>query len=173
MTDFDDPAITGSVSVMVLPNITPGIWYYDKTSFLGMSIHQLLGNPIERIGTDSRLWRQYMLSGGKRFRISKITTVMPAALMKISPGSPMALDVNVMMEWKRMFGVGASYRNSDAVAVMMRLSFLKYFQLGYSYDITTSRIKLDSSNTHEFILAITPCPPKDPSKMIVRCPVFE
>ena len=50
---------------------------------------------------------------------------------------------------------------------------MKFFTLGYSYDITTSSLRVASSNTHELILAIYPCAPNDPSKAIVRCPVFE
>ena len=62
---------------------------------------------------------------------------------------------------------------STALMAMIKVPFLNYFSLGYSYDITTSRLRVASSNTHEIILAIYPCKANDPSKTIVSCPVFE
>jgi hypothetical protein len=56
---------------------------------------------------------------------------------------------------------------------MLKVPFLSYFSFGYSYDVTTSKLRVASSNTHEFILAIYPCKAEDPNKTIVRCPVFE
>ena len=56
---------------------------------------------------------------------------------------------------------------------MTHLPFLKYFALGYSYDITTSRLIRKSTGSHEVILAIYPCGSPDPVRDIVRCPVFE
>ena len=174
LDDYNDPAIDGSKSVFVIPEITPGIWLYGKKGWLGLSIHQLLGNKIRDFGLgESRLTRHALLSGGRRFKIGKHQALTPSALFKISPGSPVAMDLNMMLDHKKIFGIGASYRNTDAVALMFRLSFLKFFQLGYSYDITTSKIRVASSNTHEIILAITPCPPNDPRRAIVRCPVWE
>jgi hypothetical protein len=77
------------------------------------------------------------------------------------------------VEWKRKHGFGIGYRNVDAVAFMLKVPFLSYFSFGYSYDVTTSKLRVASSNTHEFILAIYPCKAEDPNKTIVRCPVFE
>ena len=64
-------------------------------------------------------------------------------------------------------------QNQDAVAFMIKLPFLKFFTLGYSYDITTSRLRVGGANTHELILGIYPCAALDPSKAIVRFPIFE
>lgn len=174
--DPDDPAITGSRSVFVYPVIAPGIWLHGKQGWLGLSMQQITGNPIPDWGIeggDSRLTRHYMLSAGRRFRLSKNIGIVPSTLFKISPRSPPALDLNLMLEHKRRVGIGVGYRNTDAIAFMIKAGVLKYFQVGYSYDVTTSKIRVASSNTHEIILAISPCPPNDPNKAIVRCPVWE
>ena len=174
LASYNDPAIDGSRSVFVFPEITPGIWFYSKRGWLGLSIPQLLGNKIKDFGLgESRLTRHYLLSGGYKYKLSKKVSLTPHALFKLSPGSPPALDLNLMLEYQKKVGVGMSYRNTDALAFMLKLSFLKFFQLGYSYDVTTSKIRVASSNTHEVILAITPCPPDDPRRAIVRCPVWE
>lgn len=171
--DNTDPALGNDGSVMVFPVISPGIWLYSRSGWAGLSIQQLLNNRIPDIGTDSRLTMHFAASGGYRIRMSKYMSLVPSTLMKFSAGSPLAIDVNAMFEYRRRVGLGVTYRNQDAVAFMVKIPFMKFFTLGYSYDITTSRLRVASSNTHELILAIYPCAPNDPSKAIVRCPVFE
>lgn len=173
LADQGDPVLTNKSSVLVVPEITPGIWMYSKQGWAGLSVFQLLNNKVKGIGEDTRLSRHFVGSFGRRFRIDKSLAAVPSTLLKFSPGSPLAIDINVMLEYRRRMGLGVSYRNQDAVAFMIKFPFLKFFTFGYSYDITTSKIRVASSNTHEVILAIYPCAPSDPAKEIVRCPVFE
>ncbi|MCB0773647.1 MAG: type IX secretion system membrane protein PorP/SprF [Flavobacteriales bacterium] len=172
-TDNTDPALVNNGNALIYPDVTPGLWLYGKSTWAGFSIQQLLGNQVEGFGLDSRLTRHYLLSAGHRFRMNKNFSVMPSSLLKLSPGSPPALDINVMMEYRRKLGLGVTYRNQDAVAFMLKVPFLKIFSLGYSYDITTSKLRVGGANTHEIILGIYPCIPMDPDKAIVRCPIFE
>jgi type IX secretion system PorP/SprF family membrane protein len=171
--DPTDPLLTNDGSVMVYPEIWPGIWLYSKSGWAGLSIPQALGNRIKDVGEDSRLTRHFLLSGGRRLKINKKMALVPSTLVKVSPSSPVAFDLNAMLEYKRKLGLGVSYRNQDAVAFMVKIPFLKYFTFGYSYDINTSRLRVANTNTHEVILAIYPCGGEDPNKAIVRCPVFE
>jgi type IX secretion system PorP/SprF family membrane protein len=173
LDNYTDPVLDSRGSGMVLPVISPGVWMYSKSGWAGLSLHQSLGNPIPDVGTDSRLTRHFLLSGGYRYKFSKSFALVPSTLFKISPASPVAVDVNALVEWKRKLGFGIGYRNVDAVAFMLKVPFLSYFSFGYSYDVTTSKLRVASSNTHEFILAIYPCKAEDPNKTIVRCPVFE
>lgn len=173
LENFNDPVLDSRSSVIMVPVITPGIWVYSNTFWAGASLHQVTGNRMVGIGEQSRATGHLMMSGGYRLRVAKQTSLTPSTLLKYSAGSPLAIDVNLMMDHKRLFGLGVGWRNQDAIIAMVKFGFLKYFALGYSYDVTTSRLKASSSNTHEIILAITPCVPVDPRKMIVRCPIFE
>ncbi len=170
---LDDPALDGKASTMVIPEITPGVWAYTKVAWAGLSMHQALGNNIKGIGVDSKLARQFMLSAGYKYRIAKKTALVPCMLAKFSKGVPMALDINAMVEWNKQFAVGVGYRNSDAVTFLMKVSFAKYFQLGYSYDVTTSKLRVASSNTHEIILGITPCGRERAGRRAIACPAFD
>jgi type IX secretion system PorP/SprF family membrane protein len=173
LTDFNDPAITGQASTLVWPDVTPGVWYYHKKWWAGASIHHILGRPINDIGLDSRMARHIMLSGGYQYRIGRKTTFTPSTLLKFASGVPLALDLNTMVEWNRVLGVGVGYRNGDALVAMMKVGFLKYFQVGYSYDLTTSKLRVAGNNTHEIILGITPCSKDDLSKRMINCPAFD
>ena len=173
LVQFDDPALDGKAAAVVFPEVTPGIWAYNKVAWAGLAMHQTLGNKIKGIGLDSRLARQFMLSGGYKYRIGKKTAFIPSLLAKFSKGAPVALDINAMVEWNRQFGIGVGYRNGDAVTFLMKVSFMKFFQLGYSYDVTTSKLRVASSNTHEVILGITPCGRQDMSRRMINCPAFD
>ena len=174
LADYDDPAVTWQATALVYPEITPGIWCYSKTAWMGLSIHEMLANRLGDIGTDqSRFGRHIMFSAGYRYRIGRKTAFVPSGLAKFAGGAPIAMDINGMVEWNRIHGIGIGYRNGDALVAMMKVGFLKFFQLGYSYDITTSRLRTASSNTHEVILAITPCRADDGSKRMISCPAFD
>ena len=94
-------------------------------------------------------------------------------MFKVAEGSPVALDVNAMIERNRVIALGIRYRNGDALTLMMKVGFLQFFQLGYSYDVTTSRLREGSSNTHEIILGVTPCSKAGKDKRMINCPAFD
>lgn len=173
LTDYDDPAIDGRASVVVAPEITPGIFLYGKKGWGGLAMHHALGNEVDGIGLETRLARHFLMSGGYRHVLSKKTSLSPSAMMKFAGGAPMALDINAMIEWNRTIGLGAGYRGGDALVLMMKLAFLKYFQFGYSYDVTTSKLRMGGSNTHEIMLGITPCGKDDLKKKMINCPAFD
>jgi len=170
---FNDPALDGRASAVVFPEVTPGIFIYNKVAWAGVSMHQALGNRIKDIGLDSRLARHFLLSGGYKYRLAPKTSLTPSMLMKFSAGAPLALDINAVVEWNRTVALGMGYRNGDAVNFLVKVGFMKYFQLGYSYDVTTSRLRLSSSNTHELILGITPCGRESMSRKMINCPAFD
>ncbi len=171
--DPGDPAVEGRASVMVAPEITPGIWLYNKKAWAGLSIHQLLGNKMEGLGVDARLYRHLALSAGYKYRLGKNTAFIPSTLIKFAGGAPPALDLNAMLEWKRVVALGMGYRGGDAMVFMLKVGFLQYFQVGYSYDVTTSRMKVAGNNTHEIILAITPCSKAKLGRRMINCPAFD
>jgi type IX secretion system PorP/SprF family membrane protein len=171
--DYTDPALGGNASSLVVPDITPGIWWYNKRSWAGISLHNALGNTIDNVGTESRLSRHFMISGGHRLILGQKMAVIPSTLIKKSGASPLAIDINVMAEWSKTISLGVGYRGGDAFNLLMKLKFLGSFQIGYSYDITTSRMRAASSNTHEFILGITPCGKESDGRRMISCPAFE
>ena len=56
--------------------------------------------------------------------------------------------------YDKTYWFGITYRMQDAIAPMLGAKFLKdkSLKIGYSYDLTTSKIKGYSSGTHEVML---------------------
>jgi type IX secretion system PorP/SprF family membrane protein len=168
--DANDPAIESSSPALIWPDLSPGIWLYSDEFFGGLTLWHALKNKIKNMGTDSRLGHHYVLTAGKRFKATDEISIIPSVALKYAAFSSPAIDINLMMDFENIFQVGLSYRNTDAIAGMFKLNFLKHFSLGYAFDFTTSRIRTASSNTHEIILGISACPHKD--RGVNDCPVW-
>jgi len=67
---------------------------------------------------------------------------------------------------------GAWYRNRDAFIVSVGID-ADNFRIGYSYDVTISKLSLSSGGSHEVSLGIVfPCKPKKKVFRTISCPSF-
>ncbi len=173
LSDQDDPLINNSRSTLAYPDVMPGLWIHNDKFYAGLSVAQLSNNPLKGLGDDSKLVPHYMLTGGRKFQLGSDDqfTFIPSTLIKFSPMTSPAFDLNLLVEYQGKVAAGLSYRNIDAIAGMVRFDFLKYFFLGYSFDLTTSKIRLNSANTHEATLGFKLCPGKSAPDN-TTCPAY-
>jgi type IX secretion system PorP/SprF family membrane protein len=103
------------------------------------------------------LARHYYIVGGYTFNFGQggVHGISPNIKVKTDAASTQ-LDVNLTYSYNQGFWVGVSYRMQDAIAPMLGYKFqkggAKGLKIGYSYDVTTSKIKGYSSGTHEVML---------------------
>ena len=158
VVDGGDPLIRGSGARFMIPDISPGLFISHKDWFTGFSIRQAFPKKWGLIGSDkTKNTLHYLLVGGKRFETGNAINVVPSGMLKWTGYTNPSLDLNLLFELNHYFEIGASWRNGDALAGIVKINFLEYFSLGYSFDLTTSKIRLGSSNTHEIILGIYSC----------------
>jgi type IX secretion system PorP/SprF family membrane protein len=156
--DGNDPLIRGSGARFMIPDVSPGFFVSHKDWFTGFSIRQAFPKTWGLIGSDkTKNTLHYLLVGGKRFETGNAINVVPSGMLKWTGYTNPSLDLNLLFELNHYFEIGASWRNGDALAGIVKINFLEYFSLGYSFDLTTSKIRLGSSNTHEIILGIYSC----------------
>tara|TARA_B110000285_G_scaffold109641_1_gene124485 strand:+ start:1077 stop:2009 length:933 start_codon:yes stop_codon:yes gene_type:complete len=157
--DANDPLIGGSGTRFMIPDISPGFFISHKDWFTGFSIRQAFPKKWELIGSDkTKNTLHYLLVGGKRFETGNEINVVPSAMLKWTGYTNPSIDLNLLFELNHYFEIGASWRSGDALAGIVKFNFLEYFSLGYSFDLTTSKVRLGSANTHEIILGIYSCP---------------
>jgi type IX secretion system PorP/SprF family membrane protein len=167
-----DPAISNNSTVIIWPDIAPGIFIHNKKMFFGFDIRQLLLNRIRGYGTGTnKLRHHFEFLGGAKIESSESMSFIPSAMVRFTPLSVPSIDLNLMIDLDNRAQLGLSYRNTDAVVAMFKVNFLKHFTLGYSFDFTTSKIKLGSSNTHEILIGIYACNVRGGDKY--SCPVFD
>lgn len=171
--DASDPAIPRASTSYMYPDITAGIRLMTwKKTFYAISVSQLVNNKIPEVGSaQSRLvpHAQFLVGKSIEHKVYKME-IVPSMLLKAVPFSAPSADFNLLFNFSDEFVIGGSYRSFDAFAGIMQVKIMKYFTLGYSFDFTTSRMRLASSNTHEIMLGIYVCPEK--TGLLIDCPAF-
>ena len=132
-----------------------GIYYgIANKMYVGLSSTHLTAQDIAvNSNIKFALARHYYLVGGYTFDLTPVHALTPNVKVK-SDGASTQLDINLTYMYNKTFWFGVSYRMQDAIAPMLGAKFLKTksLKIGYSYDVTTSKIKGYSSGTHEVML---------------------
>jgi type IX secretion system PorP/SprF family membrane protein len=170
--NYNDPVLQNGGTALFVPYVTPGIFLNHDNWFAGLAIRQIVRNKWSKtIGVDARNRFHYSIVGGKRYKIGKGFNLVPSAMLKYVGFSAPALDVNLMVELSKVIEIGATWRSQDAIAIMAKFKFARFFSVGYAFDFTTSKLRTVSSNSHELIIGISACPHDKNNTYI--CPVFD
>lgn len=131
-----------------------GIYYgIANKMYVGISSTHLAAQDI-KASADVKyaLARHYYIIGGYTFEMGEGGKhgIQPNIKVK-SDAASTQLDVNLSYIFDRALSIGVTYRLQDAIAPMIGYRFLKdkSLRVGYSYDLTLSKIKGYSSGTHE------------------------
>lgn len=158
------PAYTSGTVTAANPNLNKmtydlgfGVYYgIANKMYVGISSTHLPAQEIKASdNVKYALARHYYIVGGYTFNFGEGGKhgINPNVKVK-SDAASTQLDVNLTYIFNQQFWAGVSYRMQDAIAPMIGAKFLKdkSLKVGYSYDLTTSKIKGYSSGTHEIML---------------------
>lgn len=175
---FDQPGETVNFDKKTLPDGSAGLWFYNDRFFLGTSVNQLFFNSVKLMNTDNYLIYHYYATAGYKIPLGYPTGkrgeydfyLVPSTMFKYGGRrTPVSVDLNVKLNYKKFLWAGASYRHLDAFAFLGGVRFgtkhVGMFELGYSYDYTVSGIHDYTSGSHEIILRYT-----HKQKSTVICP---
>jgi len=153
-----DPAVAGSGYLNRLsPDINVGLWLYSADYFAGLSFQNVIPTKL-KFAEDTvrlvggRLIPHTFLTAGYRFFLTDDITFLPSALLKYISSTPLSFDINTKFQYRDFLWLGASYRYRDSWAAMVGLNVSNTFNIGYSYDITTSRLNTVTNGSHEIVL---------------------
>ncbi|MBX2979849.1 MAG: type IX secretion system membrane protein PorP/SprF [Flavobacteriales bacterium] len=132
-----------------------GIYYQSSKVWVGVSSTHLPETELDDVSIKMR--RHYFVQAGYNWVLANDDkyVLQPSTMIK-SDGSSMQVDLNATFLYNNMVWLGVSYRTEDAVAPMIGYQFApnpkSMLKLGYSYDVTTSRLNNYSSGSHEVML---------------------
>jgi type IX secretion system PorP/SprF family membrane protein len=172
---LSDPSIPSNTGVggtgapaldELVPDLGFGLYYtIPNKMYLGLSASHLTASVLQETGLGSsnstpydlsfQMARHFYVVGGYTFLMSNPDHAITPNIKIKSDAASTQFDVNLTYELKKMFWLGVSWRMQDAIAPMVgyRQDFGKgTLKLGYSYDVTTSKIRGYSSGTHEIFL---------------------
>ena len=154
-----DNAFLGKDVSQLKPDVGAGLWAYSSNYFVGASVQQLLPQTLNFSG-DSNYSSQgkavphYYFTGGFKFFISDDVSLMPSVMFKVVNPAQNTFDMNMKIGFRDHFWIGASYRQTDAIAAMVGFTLNSFLSLGYAYDYTTSALNTVSNGTHEIVIGI-------------------
>jgi type IX secretion system PorP/SprF family membrane protein len=156
------------------PDFGGGIYYtIPNKLYIGISSTHLSGETLQGSAaplnnpTNTPLTfdvaRHYYLMAGYTFGLRNGEDALQSNLLVKTDAASTQMDLNLTYMYKKMIGLGLSYRLQDAIAPMLVYKAPFGLRVAYSYDITTSKIKGYSAGTHE--ISIGYCmKPKDKAK---------
>lgn len=159
ITDGQHDASLPEMSInKIIPDLSIGSWLYSEEFYVGLAANQILRNRLEysvnHVTDDiGRLNYHYFLTAGGRipFYHNEMEWI-PSILIRYVNPAPVSFDLNSKIRYKKMYWAGVSYRHKDAIAILAGITIAKSFHIGYSYDISISKLAKYHSNSHEIVL---------------------
>lgn len=157
--DSNDQVFQENISNAVVGKFGFGIYWYDATSFIGISAPTLhaADKQIRMDGStvrDRYFKQHFYLQAGKVFPLGEMFDIKPSTMVKFLPNAPIEADVNCNLLYRERIWFGVGYRTGDAFIGMLEYQVNPQMRIGYAYDMTTSRLRNYSSGSHEVMIGI-------------------
>lgn len=153
-----DPAVSAAYINKTYLDLGAGIWIYSRDFFVGFSGAQLLKSTQDVNSTESgsagQLQRHFYGTGGYKIRLSPDFSFIPSVLVKVTPPSPVSVDLNLKAVYADRVWIGGSYRSKDSFSAMVGANVSYLLEVGYSYDLNTSNLSIANTGTHEVVIGL-------------------
>jgi type IX secretion system PorP/SprF family membrane protein len=152
--DQSDPVLLGlSGDGVMISDMALGVFLQKPRYYIALSSTQVLETTKTAGTADGVAFyknrRHYYLTGGHDIVLPAFQGyVFTPSLFIKSDGKTIQADANLMARYNNKVWGGLSYRINDAVALMVGVAY-KDIEIGYSYDIPTSRIA--ATGSHEIM----------------------
>ena len=139
----------------IQPNFGAGIYYHSDHWFVGLAAPKILENfksadysSIEKVDQ-----RHYYFSLGGYIKLSRLLKLRPSTMLKITPNAPLALDLSAAFIFYDRVWLGANYRLTESAGVLLQYQISNQFKIGYSFDMSTNKLRARTAGTHEVLLS--------------------
>lgn len=154
-----DVVFQNDLSSKVIPRVGVGAYYFGKKHYVGVSVPTLFAYQKGMdfnfdLSKASFLRRHYLMTAGYVFETSKDIKIKPSVLLKYVTNAPLEADFNLSTVYKDTYWAGISFRSGDAVALILEYQANNRFRVGYSYDVTFSKLRNYSAGSHEIMIGI-------------------
>jgi type IX secretion system PorP/SprF family membrane protein len=160
--DMTDPAIYTSTKSIFTPDASIGFYLYNYQFYVSLAAHQLIGQKLyTSVLTNSegnnyyginRLKQHFMLGGGVFISLTRDWEVEPSVLLKYMISSPIQLDINAKVSYRKQFWGGLSFRWQDGLSILFGYNYEKRYLFGYSFDYSLTGLRTHSAGSHEIMI---------------------
>lgn len=153
--DADDDAIPqGSKSGMKF-DMALGIWYSTPIWWVGASYNHLTRPKVDWDDySDVKLVGTMYVTGGYHFRLKNYREwVLTPSAMVMSDFVSWDVNLTLMCDYKDRYRWGLGYRIDGSVNILLGVDIIAGLQLGYSCELPTNKLMLESYGSHELYLS--------------------
>lgn len=147
-------AAFGDVVSAFLPNAGAGVWFHAEDWYVGVSLPQMINHSVTSADSEvaSTLVRHWFFTSGYVYPINADIKLKPNVLMKVVQGAPVQFDLNLNVLFQDVLWAGVSWRSFDSFDFLVEALVTPQLRFGYSYDTSTSALRLVNSGSHELML---------------------
>jgi type IX secretion system PorP/SprF family membrane protein len=137
-------------------NLSAGFGFLFRNQFVevGYSVPSIVQNTLnisdsitlDPINLTHLLFTQFEIPLDHNFKLH------PGFLMKYFNGLTLNYDLNLLGSYKELIFLGASYRKSESVDLLMKLNITPQLQLAYAYDYPIGRLNNFSRGSNEILI---------------------
>jgi hypothetical protein len=151
----DDPLNKGGQESQFRPDVGVGAMYSNASLYFGLALNHII-SPSFDFGVDNiqnRLSRSVNLMGGYSFRPSYSLEISPTLLVR-STFRTITFDVSAIATYQNKLWGGLSFRESEAMILLLGYNFLKdgILKLGYSFDYVVENQQAKQPTSHEVFM---------------------
>lgn len=150
-----DPALpTGQGGNGMTFDLGLGIWYSAPTWWVSASMSHLTYPTLHWSDeSDFHLKGTMYLAGGYNWRLRNKNWVLKPSMLVMSDFREWDINIAMIAELKDRYRFGASYRILGNVGLILGMDIIAGLQIGYTYELPTSKLIYESYGSHELYLA--------------------
>lgn len=166
--DEEDPMLAehGEAVTKVYPDGSLGAYLYTSQYFFGLSANhiffnnQSLSEDLDNIEVQekARIKQYFNIQGGYKYNLNRNFDIVPTLLLKTALNYDFMTDISVRTIYQKQvwggLGMRYNFRNAESLMIFAGYNYNDMVNIGYSYDLTLSKIGVTSSGSHEVMIGV-------------------
>ncbi|HTL82291.1 MAG TPA: type IX secretion system membrane protein PorP/SprF [Bacteroidia bacterium] len=143
-----------NVTKLTKPDFKFGIYFNNKNFYISASTTHINREVYSMQDTLKVTMSQHSyLAFGRAFQLSDNFLFSPSIMIRSANGIRQGTaDLNLNFKLKNILWFGVSVRTEKSLVAMFQYNINDKFKIGYSYDMTMSKLRTYQSGTHEIVL---------------------
>ncbi len=140
----------------IVPTFDFGLYYYTEQFFAGLSVNHITKHRFNYDDVlDNQnyfLRRHFFFATGYVLQVNSKLLFKPAMLLKYAGPNTFNIDLNAHVMYNELFWVGIGLRNISSLNFLVDVNVTDYLRIGYSYDMSLTKLKNYTHGSHEFLI---------------------
>jgi type IX secretion system PorP/SprF family membrane protein len=151
--DGFDQVMFNNIKNRVRPIVGAGLYAYGEKWYFGVSSPNFIKKDSYGNGLEAQIHSEihWYFIGGYVFDLTENLKLKPAVMGKIVKGAPFTFDLSANFLIQEKYTAGIAYRYHDALSLLLGITIKKSYFIGYSYDITLSKLRGYGGGSHDIM----------------------